>query len=52
MNWQSIIVYVILIGCAVLIVFNLWRTFTKKPTDENKCATCNYECDLKKKSGK
>jgi hypothetical protein len=49
MNWQNVIVYVILVVCGLWIVRTLLNFFSKKSRNDsqNKCANCNCECKLK-----
>jgi len=44
MNWQSAIVYVILVLCVLFIALKLRKFFLKKRT--NKCESCDCDCKL------
>ena len=49
MNWQNVIVGVILSLCVLFVVFKLWKFFSKKTPDNNTCANCDCELrDMKK----
>ena len=45
MNWQNVIVYTILVLCALFTVYKLRKSISKKQSD--KCANCDIECELK-----
>lgn len=49
MNWQSIIVYVVLVLCALFVALKLRKFFSKKRKRASKCENCDYDCELKER---
>lgn len=48
MNWQELIVWILVIVCVVEIVRRVILFFQRTKENDNPCATCSTGCDLKR----
>lgn len=48
MNWQNIIVIIVVLLCAIEVARRVLRFFCSAKNDDNPCASCTSGCDLKK----